>query len=204
MTPPVASGRCGRSSRGGSWPPSPRSSGWPSSSCSCSRGVTRSPRSSHRRNRSAGAPTSSRSCWTRRSRTSPSVADGRSIGQVSMVLSTSEEPVTIYAGTPGTNDCPGLGRGRSVRAAGAAARRRHRQLPAHSDGATLHVRATGDRGARGRVRQPRRRLAGALRRRDRPSACDSPADSFSEFLRLDPVHRSLYSLGENEIVSVLC
>ena len=166
VTPPIASGRCGRSSRGGSWPPSPRSSGWLSSSCSCSPEATRSPRSSHRRNRSTGAPTSSRSCSTQVQDFAVG-PDGRSIGQVSMVLSTSEEPVTIQAGTPGTNDCPGLGQvGQCALLAQLLgdAVISFRLIPM----GPLHVRATGDRGARGRVRQPRRRVAGALRLRDRP------------------------------------
>ena len=71
-------------------------------------------------------------------------------------------------------------------------------------GPRVHVRAAGDRGAR-------RRLALLANGWQVPyadvidrTACDSPADSFSEFLRSVPVHRALYSLGDNEIIAVLC
>ncbi len=130
--------------------------------------------------------------------------DGRSIGQVSMVLSTSEEPVTIQAGTPGTNDCPGLGQvGQCALLAQLLgdAIVSFRLIP-------MGPRFTFELPAIEALEGGYANLADGWQVPyasviDR-SACDSPADSFSEFLRLNPVHRSLYSLGENEIVSVLC
>ena len=131
-------------------------------------------------------------------------ADGRSVGQVSMVLSSSEEPVAIYAGTPGTNECPGLGE------VGQCA------LLAQLLGDTIVSFRLIQMGPRFTFELPAiEALEGGYANLadgwqvpyadviDR-SACDSPADSFSEFIRLVPVHRSLYSLGENELVSVLC
>jgi hypothetical protein len=130
--------------------------------------------------------------------------DGRSIGEVSMVLSTSEEPVTIQAGTPGINDCPGLGQvGQCALLAQLLgdAIISFRLIP-------MGPRFTFELPAIEALEGGYANLADGWQVPyasviDR-SACDSPADSFSEFLRLNPIHRSLYSLGENEIVSVLC
>jgi len=131
--------------------------------------------------------------------------DGRSVGQVSMALATTgEQRVTIHAGTPGTNGCARLGEvgqcalvaqllGDAIVAFDLVAMgpRFTFELPAIEalDGGVALL-ANG-------WQVP---YADVIDR----TACESPAESFSEFLRLVPVHRSLYSIGDNAITAVLC
>jgi hypothetical protein len=116
-----------------------------------------------------------------------------------------DRSVTIFPGTPGTSSCNALDK------VGACA------LLAETLGDTIVSFALVPMGARFQIELPAiEELSGGLAQLvngwqlpyapviDR-SRCDSPADSFSEFLRLvGRHHRSVFSFGPGEIVAVTC
>ena len=132
--------------------------------------------------------------------------DGRSTGDLSMSLAPPfDKTVRIFPGTYGTNACPGLGEfgkcallaelmGDSIVAfalvpMGPSFTFELPAIEALDGGRAVLVDGWG---------LP---YASVIDRSD----CDSPAESFSEFLRLvGPAHRAVYSLGEAVITSVVC
>jgi hypothetical protein len=113
--------------------------------------------------------------------------------------------VRIFPGTPGSNDCPSLGEFGLC------------SLLAEMHGDTVAAFSIVPTGARFTFELPaiveldggyaqlvngwRVPYATAVDR----SQCDSPAESFSEFLRLvGTEHRSVFSIGEGAITDVVC
>lgn len=133
-------------------------------------------------------------------------ADGRSQGQATMLLAPPyDQTVTIHAGTPGVNDCAGLGQfGQCALVA---------QLLGDSI-AAFHLVPMGvqftfelpaivelEGGLAFLVDGWQVPYADVIDR----SACDTAADSFAEFLRVNGTnHRSVFSLGDAEITAVVC
>ncbi len=132
--------------------------------------------------------------------------DGRSTGDLSMSLAPPyEQTVRIFPGTYGTNNCPGLGQ------FGACALLAELlgdsivtfALVPMGESFTFELPAIEalDGGRAVLVDGWRVPYASVIDR----SECESPAESFSEFLRLvGPAHRSEYSLGKAAITAVIC
>ena len=132
--------------------------------------------------------------------------DGRSVGQVSMSLAPPfDKTVRIFPGTLRHEHLPRPRRVRAVRPARRVARRHHRRVRPRADGSRVHVRAAGHRGARRRLGPPGRRVAGAVRQRDRPLRVRIAG---RVVLRVPALRRprppAVYSIGEAVITSVVC
>lgn len=132
--------------------------------------------------------------------------DGRSVGDVIMKLAPPYDvTVQIFPGTPGANSCPALGEFGLC------------SLLAEMHGDTVAAFAIVPTGPQFTLELPAIvELEGGYAHLvdgwqvpyaetiDR-SECDSPAESFSEFLRLvGTEHRSRFSIGEGAITEVVC
>jgi hypothetical protein len=133
------------------------------------------------------------------------IEDGRTVGTLTLQLLpagfANAVPVTVFAGTPGEVTCADLSAPCAIvaqtlgdtiswfsivpLAAGFKI-----QLPAveQLDGGYAHL-----------VNGWEVPYAPVIDRR-----CDSPAESFSEFLRLQPEHTSIYDLGKGQLTAVTC
>lgn len=132
--------------------------------------------------------------------------DGRTVGEVTMQLAPPYDTVVrIFAGTPGANSCPSLGEFGLC------------SLLAEVHGDTIsafNLVPTGpsftfelpaivelEAGYAHLVDGWRVPFADVIDR----SECDSPAESFAEFLReVGTDHRSRFSIGEGVITDVIC
>jgi hypothetical protein len=132
--------------------------------------------------------------------------DGRSTGDLVMKLAPPYDvTVRVFPGTPGSNDCPSLGEFGLC------------SLLAEMHGDTIAAFSIVPTGARFTFELPaiveldggyaqlvdgwRVPYAKVIDR----SQCDSPAESFSEFLRLNGTdHSTVFSIGEGAITDVVC
>ena len=131
--------------------------------------------------------------------------DGRSVGTLTLQVLPAgfadAVPVTIFPGTPGEVTCTDLSTPCAILAQTLGDTISWFAIVPLSEGFKIQLPAVEalDGGYAHLVNGWEVPYAPVIDRR-----CDSPAETFSEFLRLQPVHTSIYDLGKGQLTAVTC
>ena len=133
------------------------------------------------------------------------IQDGRSVGTLTLQVLPAgfadAVPVTIFAGTPGEVTCTDLTTPCAILAQTLGDTISWFAIVPLAEGFKIQLPAVQrlDAGYAHLVNGWEVPYAKVIDRR-----CDSPAESFSEFLRIQPEHTSIYDLGKGELTAVTC